>query len=122
MSDTYLTTFKGDIDLSSVLPMDQKVVYELLDRVMTTRIGNIATVNKDTESSNFSGTMDDSDEVIEKLLNHLSGFLHTLFPQTIQAFGDDPGDRWDIVLMSDGVYIQDYELVKGDIRLYEKED
>jgi hypothetical protein len=116
MDNTYLTKFNGEIDISAAV--DKMALKIIIAKFIDRFFGESASLDEESDMFYLSGEIDDSNEVVEKLIIAMYDSLVITDDIVISAQGEDPKDRWDIVIKPDGVYIQQYEQIKGSLIKY----
>lgn len=116
MSGTYMTTFNGEISLVNTI--DESIIAKI-KAAIEKRFSDLMNLDEPTKILYIKGAFDNSEESMEKFMSKILPVVDLTDGEvTIKAQGDTPSDRWDLIIMSDGVYIQEYVLVKGDLRKY----
>jgi hypothetical protein len=115
MDNTYLTTFKGEIDISAMI---DKMAWKIRLTKVASRLGDAVSLDEDSDMFYLTGEIDDSEEFVEKLISAMYPNMVITDDIVIQAQGQDPKDRWDLIMRPDGVYVQYYDLVPGELRQY----
>ncbi len=118
MDSTYMTKFSGEINLADLDNDIREDVYSKLNTIISAKLHDVANLDKDTDILYIKGEIDNSEEIMEKLVYYISTVMVVDDDVVIQAQGQDPKDRWDLILKPDGVYIQEYKQVKGELRKY----
>lgn len=118
-TNNYMTTFLGSIDLSSVDPEKKDIFYSKLKRIIELRFPDIINLNETTDILYIHGTIDNTTGTMEKFVYAISIKILCADDMIIVAQGEDIKDRWDLLIKPDGVYIQEYDFVKTELKKYE---
>jgi hypothetical protein len=117
----YLTNFKGEVDLSTVEEGEARdLLYKRVAKTIEKHslLKDSVSFEKDTGVLYFNGPIENSEDIVEKFFLYICS--QVIIPEefVIEAQGEDSKDRWDIIIRPDGVYVQDYDLVKGELTKY----
>jgi len=115
MSSTYLTTFNGEVGLNS---RSDSLTLTKIKTVIENKFADLITLDEQTKTLYIKGEFDNSNELVEKFLVKIKPLVDNSEDVIIKAQGQDLKDRYDIIIRPEGIYIQDYKLVKDELRRY----
>lgn len=114
-ANTYMTSFTGEL-LFNELAQEQ---IDKLANVVNNTFPDLINFDTHGKIMYISGLFDNSDDMVQKLSVKLQPIIDmTEGSVTITAQGNDPKDKWDIVIREDGVFIQEYTFTKGELRKF----
>lgn len=112
---TYSTEISGSLILRTDLNED---AIAKIKTFVENNFKNVASFNTQELIVYFNGSIDNSNELIEKFVSRLYPLIDTSKENIIKAQGDDIKDHWDLVVEEDGVYIQEYKYIKDTKRKF----
>ena len=115
-SNVYLTKFTGEISLDSLDESKRAELYPKIEALIKTKLEDMANLDKETNMFYLGGEIDNTEGIMENVMHLLSSIIVVEEDIVIVAQGSDPKDRWDLIIKTDGVYIQEYEFCKGDLK------
>lgn len=111
-----LINLKGTIELGNCLPNDAYTIKEVLKSALQEGLEGV-TIEEDVIFIN--STFNNDNLFAENLAVLVSSKLPIGHEDLIlECIGDNLSDRYDIVIKSNKVYIQEYEFVPGELTLY----
>jgi len=107
---------KGTIELSNCIPTDQEAIKNILRETCESGLDGV-TIEEDVIF--LDATFNNENSFAESLANIISSKLRIGHEDiTLECTGESLSDRYDIVIRQNKVYIQEYDLVPGEITLY----
>lgn len=118
MLNVYRTSLKGELRLNELKP---QAIEKLRALIRQKSLDDVISISDDLELLYINGSIDNSDEVIERFLVKIIPLVDISDNNgVIKAQGDSPKDRYDFVLESDGLYIQYYKFEKDGYVKYNR--
>lgn len=112
---TYSTYFDGELELELT-----DIISEKINKVISDSFPGVMNLDKQTGILYIKGDVDNSNDKMEKFIKKICHIIKLQEDEDIiiHAQGQDLKDHWDIVIKSSEVYIQEYNLVKAELKLY----
>lgn len=112
MDSHYLTKFKGTIVLKDHLK--PQAVDKIKELIQALGLEHIIFHDTKAQILYINGKIDNSSDIMERFISKIFKLINIEETTRIKAQGDDPKDRYDILIQSTGVYLQRYKLVPID--------
>lgn len=112
MNHLYSTKFKGTIVLTSNLK--PQAIDKISELVRALNLQHIVFYDTKEQVLYLNGKVDNSSDVVERFILKLVKLINEKETSPIKAQGDDPKDRYDIVVQNGHVYLRHYDLVPSD--------
>lgn len=110
----YLTSYSGEVDLKDIKNPE---ALEKVAKLVTEHFSGFMNLNKTEKVLYISGDFDNTDGSVEKFFYWLTKKLHFAWTE-IKAQGQDPKDKYDIILSRNQLFIQEYFFQQGSLKEY----